>query len=190
MGSNPTHSAKTKAGGSKLEKQKKKEIVKATVAVAFLVILICVVGLMMVKYSVEGEKDMPFYLSKITLISTAEGVEHTDSTEKWNMDIYQNNDIYFSIEKRENAKEAETIKSVSIENIQITKKPAIGEIKFYMPNSGEGRVFTYTEESIIQNQSLTYQGGTQTDLKMLQIGNQGGNIAIRFTNTGIRELYI
>ena len=104
------------------------------------------------------------------------------------MDIYQNNDIYFSIEKSENADEDETIKSVSIENIQITKTPAVGEIKSYMPNSGEGRAFTYTEDYVIQNQSLTYQGGTQTDLKMLQIGNQGGNIAIRFTNTGIRKL--
>ena len=188
MGSNPTHSAKTKAGGSKLEKQKKKEIIKAVLAVAFLVILICIVGIMMIRYSVEGEKDMPFYLSKITMISTAEGVEHADSIEKWNMDIYQNNDIYFSIEKSENADEDETIKSVSIENIQITKTPAVGAIKSYMPNCGEGRAFTYTEDYVIQNQSLTYQGGTQTDLKMLQIGNQGGNIAIRFTNTGIRKL--
>ena len=171
-----------------MEKQKKKEIIKAVLAVAFLVILVCIVGLMMIRYSVEGEKDMPFYLSKITMISTAEGVEHADSAEKWNMDIYQNNDIYFSIEKSENADEDETIKSVSIENIQITKTPAVGEIKSYMPNSGEGRAFTYTEDYVIQNQSLTYQGGTQTDLKMLQIGNQGGNIAIRFTNTGIRKL--
>ena len=171
-----------------MEKQKKKEIIKAVLAVAFLVILICIVGIMMIRYSVEGEKDMPFYLSKITMISTAEGVEHADSIEKWNMDIYQNNDIYFSIEKSENADEDETIKSVSIENIQITKTPAVGAIKSYMPNSGEGRAFTYTEDYVIQNQSLTYQGGTQTDLKMLQIGNQGGNIAIRFTNTGIRKL--
>ena len=189
MGSNPTHSARTKAGGSRLEKQKKKEIIKAIIAVAFLIILLIIVGLIMIKYSVEGEKNMPFYLSKMTIISTAEGVENADSTEKWNMNIYQNNDIYFSIEKNENADENEAIKSVSIENIQITKTPIIGEIKSYMPNSGEGRVFTYTENYVIQNQSLTYQGGTQTDLKMLQIGNQGGNIAIRFTNTGIRKLY-
>ena len=45
-----------------MEKQKKKEIIKAIIAVAFLIILLIIVGLIMIKYSVEGEKNMPFYL--------------------------------------------------------------------------------------------------------------------------------
>ena len=171
-----------------MEKQRKKEMIKAVLAIAVLVIIIFLVGLMMIRYSVEGEKNMPFYLSKITIISTAEGVENIQSVEKWNMNIYQNNDIYFSIQKSKNEKE-EAIESVSIENIKITKEPKIGKIEVYMPNSMEGRNFVYTQDYIVKDQALTYQGANKTDLKALQIGNQGGNIAIRFSNVGIRKLY-
>ena len=44
---------------------------------------------------------MPFKLSKITVISTAEGEEKTgeEQTNKWDLTVNQNNDIYFFIEQ-------------------------------------------------------------------------------------------
>ena len=43
---------------------------------------------------------MPFKLSKITVISTAEGEEKTgeEQTNKWDLTVNQNNDIYFRIQ--------------------------------------------------------------------------------------------
>ncbi len=164
----------------------KKEKIKACIAFIVVTLIVLIIGSIIFKYQVEGEKNMPFILSKIYIVSTAEGVENSNSQEKWNLDIYQNNDIYFSIEKNENCKTEKRIESVQISNIQIIKKPKVGELKTYMPNSSsEGRLFTYTEDLILEKSSLTYKGSTKTDTKKLEIGNQGGTISIRFSNTGL-----
>ena len=104
---------------------RKKEIIKAFIAITCIILVIIVVALINFKYNVEGETNMPFTLSKITIVSTAEGVENEGTEEKWNLSIFQNNDVYFSIEKNENNKEDEIIQSISIENIQVTKAPNI-----------------------------------------------------------------
>ena len=70
------------------------------------------------------------------------------------------------------------------ENIEVINSPQIGEIKAYMPNSSEGRMYSYAEDSIV-DEVLKYNGATRSDSRNLKIGNQGGNIAIRFSNTGI-----
>ena len=77
----------------------------------------------MIKYEVEGDKNMPFNLSKIVIVSTAEGVE-TKGKSKWNFNVYQNNDLYFYIDKNnEYLGDSTYIEKVRIENIQITKAP-------------------------------------------------------------------
>ena len=163
----------------------KKEKIKACIAIGTIIIAILIVGIISMKYSVEGEKNLPFKLSKITIVSTAEGVENTKAEEKWNLNIYQNNDLYFSVEKNENAKDDEKIGSIEIENIEIIKVPLKGEIKAYMPNSIEGRTFSYDENYIINENKLTYKGALKTNTKTLEIGNQGGTVPIRFSNVGI-----
>lgn len=142
-------------------------------------------GIIVLKYNVEGETNMPFTLSKITIVSTAEGIENKGTEEKWNLSIFQNNDVYFSIEKNENNKEDEIIQSVSIENIQITKTPNVGEIKTYMPNSSEGRTFAMKDEYIVSEGKLTFKGASRSNSKTLEIGNQGGTAVVRFANTGL-----
>ena len=73
-----------------------------------------------IKYSIEGETDMAFNLSKITIVSTAEGIEK-EGTEKWNLGLFQNNDIYISIEKNENNNKEEIIQNITISEIQVKK---------------------------------------------------------------------
>ena len=64
-----------------------------------IVVILFVLGVIALKYNVEGETNMPFNLSKITIISTAEGDQETKDTEtKWNLNVNQHNDIYFFIE--------------------------------------------------------------------------------------------
>ena len=164
---------------------RKKEKIKACIAVAILILAIAITGIFSMKYTVEGEKNPPFKLSKITVVSTAEGVENEGASDKWNFSIYQNNDIYFSIVKNEENDKNEIIENISIENIKITKAPENGEIKAFMPNSVEGRTFSYSPDYILEEDNLTYKGASKSNSRTLEIGNQGGTAIIRFSNIGL-----
>lgn len=145
------------------------------------VLIIAVIGLLILKYDVEGEKNMPFKLSSIILISSAEGYQEKENPDyKWDAEIYQNNDIYLNIEKNKNYKETELIKSIQIENIKTNKTPEVGTFKFYRTSSKEN-VFEYREEYEIKDK-LEYIGDLKTDLANLKISNQGGTIIIRAVN--------
>ena len=124
-----------------MDKDKKKQTIKFWVAIFVLVIIILLVVSIMIRYEVEGDKNMPFNLSKIIVVSTAEGKE-TEGKNKWNFDVQQNNDVYIYIDKNENylGDRQKTIDSVKIENINCTKTPAKGAIETYMPNSTKGRL--------------------------------------------------
>lgn len=138
----------------------------------------------MIKYEVEGDKNMPFNLSKIMIVSTAEGAE-SEGKSKWNFNVYQNNDIYFYIDKNNEYKGNDTsIEKVKIQNIQITRAPKIGEIKAYMPNSTEGRLYSYDKAYIIE-EKLEYKGAAKSNSQALEIGSQGGNALIRFSNVNL-----
>lgn len=130
---------------------------------------------------------MPYSLSKITIISTAEGEQNSKDIEKnakWNLDINQNNDVYFFIDKNEDVAKDKLIDSVTIENITVTKSPLKGEIKTFMPSSTDGRTFSYDKDYLVE-EKLEYRGGAASNPKTLEIGNQGGSAIIRFSNTNI-----
>lgn len=163
-----------------------KDGIKMSVAIGTLSIIIVIALLLVIQYQVEGEQNMPYKLSKITIISTAEGEQNTENPEetaRWNLSVHQNNDIYFFIDKN-SAKEDELIENVIIDNIQITSMPIKGNIKVFMPNSTEGRIFTYDPNYIVDNK-LEYKGGKNSNPKTLEIGNQGGSVLLRFSNTKI-----
>lgn len=163
-----------------------KRVIKACLSIALLAVILVIVVTIMMKYNVEGEKNMPFKLSKITIISTAEGIEDSqnDNNVKWKLNILQNNDLYFTISKNENYDKEDIIESVKIENIKIVTEPKVGEIKAYMPNSSDGRIYQYKDEYVITDK-LEYFGSNTNNAKTLEIGNQGGNILMSFANNGI-----
>lgn len=158
---------------------------KFIVAIFIVVLVIAFVAFRIIKYQTEGEKNMPFNLSKIIVVSTAqkEDIPQEDGQNNiWNFNIIQTNDVYISIEKNENnTKKDEKIKNISINNIEVTENPAIGVLKPYMPNSLEGENYKYSDEYVV-NDSLTYRAADKTDYKNLQIGQNGGSIAISFAN--------
>ena len=150
--------------------------------ITIIVLIIAIIALLILKYDVEGEKNMPFKLSSIIVISSAEGYQETENSDyKWDAEIYQNNDIYLNIEKNKNYKETELIKSIQIENIKIAKDPLVGIFQFYRTSSKESNVFTYKEEYEIKD-GIEYSGDLNTDLSDLKISNQGGTIIIRAVN--------
>lgn len=164
--------------------EKMKQMIKMWVAVFILVIIFVIVGIIMIKYEVEGDKNMPFNLSKIMIVSTAEGVE-SEGKAKWNFNVYQNNDLYLYIDKNNDYKGNNTyIEKIRIENIQVVKAPKIGEIKAYMPNSTEGRLYSYDKAYLIE-EKLEYKGAGKSNSQTLEIGSQGGSALIRFSNTNL-----
>ena len=172
--------------------EKKKEVIKRSIAIGVICVGLLLVLYFVLRYNEHGETNMPYNVSKIMLVSTAEGVTKEKAAEKWNMSVMQNNDVYLYITKNENAKTSDDeannlIRSVVIDNIQITEQPKVGNIVKYMPSSlKDGRVFLYNDEYIFED-SLTYTGGSADNSRTLEINSNGGLIEFRFTNNGIGD---
>ena len=163
-------------------KSKLKKLILKSAYVTIIVLIIAIIALLILKYDVEGEKNMPFKLANIIVISSAEGYQEKENPEYiWDAEIYQTNDIYLSIEKNKNYEETEIIKSIEIENIKVTKLPELGELKFYRISNPETNLFNYKEEFEIKN-NVEYIGDLKTDLSNLKISNQGGTIISRGIN--------
>lgn len=140
----------------------------------------------LLKYEVEGESNMPFSLSKIIVISTAQSVDKEQSDLAWDFDVYQKNDVYFYIDQNEEIEDDKDllIKSIEISNIVIEKNPEKGTVKAYMPNSNAGGRFVYDDQFLVKDK-LTYKGASQSSSTNLEVGSKGGEIYISFCNTNI-----
>ena len=51
--------------------------------IVIVVAILFVAGIIVLKYNVEGETNMPFKLSKISLISSQEGIDKQATDTKW-----------------------------------------------------------------------------------------------------------
>ena len=150
-----------------------------------IVVILFVVGLLVLRYNVEGETNMPFNLSKIAIISTQEGIDDGQTNTRWSFDVHQSNDIYLYIDKNDAYDKTEIIKSVRVDNFQIEAKNK-DNVKLYKPDATEENViFQYNDEDMIQ--SLEYTGDVESDLKNLKISNQGGIIAFRCSNNNVTK---
>ena len=153
--------------------------------IVIIVVILFIVGMLVLRYSVEGETNMPFNLSKITIISTQEGVDDGQTNTRWSFDVHQSNDIYVYIDKNDAYDKTEIIKSVRVDNFQTEAKNA-DNIKLYKPDATEENlIFQFNDEDIIQ--SLEYTGDVESDLKNLKISNQGGIIAFRCSNNNVAK---
>lgn len=163
----------------------KKQIIKKATVISVLVLLIIAVAFIMIKYEIEGEKNMPFKLSKIMIISTADGITKDDST----ITVYQCNDFYLSIEKNSDESTNSMIKNIYIENITVMSQPQKGVVKFYRPSINGKLVYDNSKECQLDD-SITYAGDIQTSLHALTIANQGGTISFRSCIEDVGEIAI
>lgn len=152
-----------------------------------LLIIFCilfVVGVISLKYNVEGEGNLPFYLSKISIISSVEGMDTEDTTNKWNLTVNQNNDIYLYIKKNNEYKETEVIESVKLDNFNVENEPKVGEVKLLKPDSNiESVIFKNTSENEVDN--IEFTGSMDSSIKELKISNQGGLVIFRYAINNI-----
>ena len=161
---------------------------KKSFHICMVIVIVAVIlfglGLIILKYNVEGETNMPFNLTKISIISTAEGTDKHSDTNKWAFDISQNNDIFLYIEKNENYKKTEALKSVLIDNINVNKQKQIGQTIIYKPDAtSENQIFTTKDENIVN--TIEYVGDTKSNFRELKILNQGDKLAFRVANKDV-----
>ena len=169
------------------DKSKINKLILKSAYILIIVLIIAVIALIILKYNVEGEKNMPFKMSSIILLSSAEGNQDEENNEyNWDTEIYQNNDIYINIERNKNYKETEAIDRIIIDNIKLEESPRIGTIELYRPSNEDLQVYTY-EDSYKIGDSIEYIGDVKSDIKNLKISNQGSTLIFRVVNkTGKR----
>lgn len=164
-------------------KTQKRKIVELNLGVIIVVIAITVIAITMLKYHVEGEKDMPYAVKQMVIISTANGTNTQTEAYKWNIDIYQNTDIYFDIQRNNNHKLNENLKSISIENIQITQNGKY-DLNAYFPSVDGENVFKYTDENIAK-EKIEYLIDKNQNVKERKITSEGGIIALSFASVNL-----
>lgn len=160
-----------------------RKIANVCIGITLITLIIFVVVILVLKYSVEGESNLPFEISKIILVSNSQGIDKEDTENKWNFDLEQNNDIYIYIQNNENYNRTEILEKILLNNFSIIKEKDVGITKIYKPSENSNELFANTEENEVTE--LEYVGESQTNMKKLQISNQGGIIAFRVGNNNI-----
>lgn len=167
----------------KLRKITSKKYFHIVMMIVIVAIILFILGIIVLRYNVEGETNMPFQLSKISIISNSEGIDKETTDTKWAFDVYQSNDIFLYIDKNEGYGKTEAIKSVEVSNIQIEAKQK-ENVKIYKPDEQEEKlIFKNKEENIVE--TIEYTGAMESNLKQLKISNQGGLVAFRCSNDNL-----
>ena len=158
--------------------------------IAFGIVLIALIFTVafMIQYEIEGEKNMPFEVEKILIISGADASEKESNEEnmKWNVDINQFNDIYVLFKKNDANNKGERISEVRVENLVVRNAPQKGEIKMYKPSEDESKKFEYNENSAVDGK-LVFTGDDETKNSSLKINRDGGTVKVRIANTKVGE---
>ena len=162
-----------------------KKIFHIVMIIVIIFAILCVGGILILKYQVEGESNMPFKITKISIVESVEGTETEGAGEKWNFNVNQNNDIYVYIEKNSAYGKTEIIDSVEINNISINKQNDSGEIKMYKPVTDEKRMFINNQENEITD--IIYSGELESNIKEQKISNQGGIVAFRYAINNLAQ---
>ena len=156
------------------------------VIIVIIVAILFFLGITILRYNVEGETNMPFVLSKISVISQSLGTDKTVEGMRWAFDVNETNDIYLYIDKNEGNNQEELIKSVKIDSININTAPAVGQTNFYKPDVTDVNLFFKDSAENVIN-SLEYAGDVESDIKNLKISNQGGIVAFRYSINNVAE---
>lgn len=170
----------------RISELKGKKIVHICVILGIIVLILIIAGIIMLRYQVEGETNLPFELTKMIVVSTAESNEIEAAADtKWNFSVNQYNDIYLEIQKNDEYTKNTNIKNITFENFVIEKNSGAENIKLYRANS-EGKVVE--DEAHLVGSSLTYKGEKETNLDELKISNQGSIILLRSVNQNVCEV--
>lgn len=162
-----------------IELQRKKSKEKYVI-LFFLILTFCTTFFIMYKYHVEGEKNLPFNITKLIVVSSAKTEDIEINQNTYEANVIQKNDIYIAVEKNKKYSKEDAIKKITFNNFKVIEPGEKGSLKFYR-TSQEQNTFEYTENYEIKN-SVEYTGSKETNLKLenMTIANQGGLIELSF----------
>ena len=166
--------------------EEKKKILKRVGFAGFILVMIIISIFLMIKYEAEGEKNMPFELSKIIIQSSVDA-ENRKSEYRWDVNLEQNNDIYIYIEENENYKKDEEIKSVKLDNIKILDENKVGELKILIPTSNDIKTAYANSKEDYKEKEIEYTGNSIDNMQKQEICKKGGLVAFRNSNSNIGE---
>lgn len=167
-----------------------KQGVKFYLFILTICIIAIIVATLMLKYYEEGESNLPFNISEILIISTADTEDIKINDDVYTAEVLQKNDIYITIQKNENYKKEDSIEKITLSNFKIEKQSLdFGVINLYRTSKNENENFNYSDEYIFQNE-ISFIGAKNTNLKQddLQIANQGGTICFSIANKNLGEI--
>ena len=158
--------------------------------ISMIIIIFIIIGfialLMALRYDAHGEVNMPFDISKISIISTIDGKDVENSSSKWDLSVSQNNDIYIYVEKNKNYAKTETIDEILIDNFKVINTPKRGEISFYRP-SPDNTISIFENNDEYKISDLKIKGEKETNIQNYKISNQGGIVTFRCGNNHLGE---
>ena len=159
-----------------------KNILKKSLFLAFILITITIVASIVIRYMVEGEKALPYSVSKILITSHVYAKDNDEKAENaiWDINLKENNNLYIYIDKTDK-ETTETIQEVKIGNFKVLNTPKVGNIKVYRPTGDLGNhLYEYSEQNYLKG-DIVYTGATIDTLKNLEIRNEGGMIGFQIS---------
>ena len=166
-----------------MNRETKLKILRIILIVTITVAIVFSIGVIILKYNVEGEINLPFKITKIIMVSSSGGTEKQEHDNMWDIEVSQNNDIYIYIEKNDNYWRTEIIDNIKIDNFKTKKDFEIGEINIYNPSEEGKEIFINTQNNTTTN--VIYKGELESNVKKKQISNQGGLVIFRCANDKI-----
>ncbi|MBR3162622.1 MAG: hypothetical protein IKF17_00785 [Clostridia bacterium] len=163
-----------------MEQNLSKKLFHICMIIVIIAVILFGVGILIIRYQVEGETNLPFNISKISIISSVDGKDNKDDVNKWNITVNQNNDIYIYIDKNNSYNKTEIIDSIIVDNITFNKETEKGQINIYKPTEKGTNIFENSEDSITNQ--IIYTGDMESNIKKLKISNQGGLVVFRIAN--------
>jgi hypothetical protein len=163
-------------------KQNKINILKKCLFLTFIIIIITIVISIVIKYHVEGETTLPYYIKQIRIVSNVGSKSNDDSENLWNISITENNYVFIDIAKSSSSTN-DTIKDITIDNFNIITNPLKGNIVVYRPtgdfvSGNPEKLYEYSEQNYLES-NITYEGAKVDTLKTLEIGNEGGMLGFK-----------
>jgi len=164
-------------------KRKTKKNLKRIILLVIVLIILIVALILSLKYEKEGEKNLPFGISKLLVVNTIEGERSDNPNFIWDLNLKQNNDVYIYFEKID---ESQVLESITINDFKVTEMPLKGNIRVYRPTGEFSNLYKDSEVDLIDNE-IIYTAGKYDDLESLETSMQGGVIAFRVSNEEIEN---
>ncbi len=165
----------------------KKKIITIALFTSMVMILLAIVVVLLLKYNVEGETNLPFELKNILLISTADAEENDNPDKRWDLSILQNNDIYLEVKKNNKYRGNEELKNIVIQNIQYDTKPEVGTPCIFKPSKEGDFTYIYTDENKVDDGTLEYTVTGSNNIKNMELASNGGIITFSSCSTNLAQ---